>query len=178
VTSRPASKTAAAIAACVTAALILVTPGRALATPTIDITCVGVEHASWNPGLTLTPRPMHLTDHIDYTCLSTTAPAITSGTNDLSVDVVDSCLTVLDSGNGQRVINWNTGESSTFSFAYSYSQSGGQTIGLETGTITAGKFAGSAAQETLTGGSINILDCLSSTGVTANTTVVALIISH
>ncbi|MBV1856386.1 hypothetical protein [Catellatospora tritici] len=41
-----------------------------------------------------------------------------------------------DSGSGSLEIIWNTAETTTFTFDYTFSQSGRQTIIVETGTIT------------------------------------------
>jgi hypothetical protein len=171
---------AISLAATFAAALaVFATPTAAQATPVVDLTCVGVEEATFDPGLRLFNQTVDFADHIDYDpCVSGTAPSITSGTNDASASFTDSCLTVLGSGPGEREFVWNTNETSTFVFEQTFSQSGGQAVVVETGTITAGKFAGSDAVETLTGGSINLLDCLFAPGVTDNTTAVTLIISH
>jgi hypothetical protein len=170
---------AAACAAMLATALTVLTAPTPAHAVTVDLGCVGVEEATFDPGLRLFNQLIHFTDHIDYTaCTSSSAPTIASGTHDVEADFEDSCLTVFGSGSGEREIVWNTNETSTFTFDYVFSQSGGQAVVTETGVITAGRFAGSDAVETLTGGTINLLHCLFAPGVTDNTTVVSLTVSH
>ncbi|HEU5469983.1 MAG TPA: hypothetical protein VFV67_04970 [Actinophytocola sp.] len=151
-------------------------PSAAQADPIIDIVCVGVEEATFDPGLRLFEQDVDITSHIDYEeCVSAT---IDSGTTDSGgEDIPLSCLSILFSSSGTWEIVWNTTDTSTFEFDYTVSQSGGQTIMTLIGTITAGEFTGSDAVMTLTGGSIT-QNCLFAPGVTENTSAVSLTISH
>lgn len=145
---------------------------------TVDAVCVGDSHGTYDPGLTLTSQSVVFENDVEYADCESTDPSITDGNNHFGpVTITASCLTLIGSGSASRVIVWNTSETSTFSFDYVYSQSGGQGIVVQTGTITAGKFAGSDAISTFTGGSINLLDCLGS-GITDLTSTVTLTITH
>jgi hypothetical protein len=77
-----------------------------------------------------------------------------------------SCLNIFDPGSGTKIIKWNTGQTSTFSFNRVGSNVGGATVVTETGTITAGLFVGDTAVEEIIGPTLDSPECLTKKGVT------------
>ncbi len=134
----------------------------------VDATCTGTQHVKISPGLRLKPRDVTVTVKTIYSpCKSLSVPALTSATQNSSFVVTDaSCLNPFDPGSGTKIIKWNTGETSTFSFNRIGTNVGGSTIVTETGVITAGLFAGDNAVEVITGPTVESLECLSEPGIT------------
>jgi len=143
-----------------------------------DITCAGTETQMFSPGLRLTPQAETLTVHSIYNpCVSTGDPSITFGTTDFSISLPLSCLDLPRSSSGTMPFNWSNGSQSTFSFNRIATTVGGELVVSETGVITAGEFFGDTVQRTVTGPTLNTLQCVSPPGITSRTGVVSLVIS-
>jgi hypothetical protein len=153
-----------ALASCI----LVISPSTPARAAEVDATCIGTQHTTFSPGLTLTPRDVTLTVNTLYTpCKSLSVPALTSATQTSSFVVPNaSCLNPFDPGSGTKIIEWNTGQTSTFSFNRIGTNVGGSTIVTEIGLITAGLFAGDNAVEVVTGPTLDSLECLSETGIT------------
>jgi len=143
-----------------------------------DITCAGTETQTFSPGLLLTPQTETLTVHSIYNpCVSTADPSITFGTTDFSISLPLSCLDLPRSSSGTMPFNWSNGSQSTFSFNRIATTVGGELVVSETGVITAGEFFGDTVQRTVTGPTLNTLQCVFPPGITSRTGVVSLVIS-
>lgn len=148
--------------------ILVIAPSNPARAAQVDATCTGTQHAHFSPGLRLEPRDVKVTVKTIYKpCKSLSVPALTSAMQNSSFVVTDaSCLNLFDPGSGTKIINWNTGQTSTFSFNRIGSNVGGSTIVTETGLITEGLFAGDNAVEVITGPTLDSLDCLSEPGIT------------
>ncbi|WP_143101857.1 hypothetical protein [Amycolatopsis marina] len=76
-----------------------------------------------------------------------------------------SCLEPIAPFEETRVIKWNNGTSSTFTYLATVSSLPGLDVVTKTGTITGGEFKGSGAQSTQVGPALNLLDCFSVEGI-------------
>jgi hypothetical protein len=173
----------AAIAfACLTVVGVLLSigPSHQARAAEIDASCVGTQHAHISPGLTFQPRDVTVTVKTIYSpCASPTTPTVASATQNSSFVVTSaSCLNPFDPGSGTKVLTWNTGATSVFSFNRIGNNVGGSTVVTETGLITAGLFAGDNAIEQITGPVVNTLDCLSEKGVTDRFATLQLVIAR
>jgi hypothetical protein len=100
-------------------------------------------------------------------CLSTD-PTVTRGTATVSFPLTGaSCLDPLRATSGSQVITWNNGRTSTFSFETTITEAEGVTVSTNTGTITAGEFAGGVAEEVIVQAPPNPLACLLPGGATS-----------
>jgi hypothetical protein len=145
----------------------------------LEVTCIGTQHVKISPGLSFVPKDVTLTVNTIYApCKSPSVPGVTSATNKASFPIPGaSCLNPFDPGSGTKNLNWNTGQTSTFSFNRIGSNVGGTNVIISTGTITNGLFAGATALETVVGPSLDILKCLMEPGITDRYTTVTLQIS-
>lgn len=134
----------------------------------LELTCVGNNTADFTPGLTLTSQTTAIHAEGAYTaCVSTTDPAVTSGTYVADGSGTLSCLA--GGHAGRYTIHWNTGESSTIAFTNSIAfRPLGESIVVADGSVTAGKFLGRKFTGTFTLLQVSLLNCLSS-GVTQST---------
>ncbi|MEV7013561.1 hypothetical protein [Streptosporangium sp. NPDC051022] len=131
-----------------------------------SVTCTGTSHATYSPGLTLTPRNVSSTETSTLSSCTSTDPTLTSGSWFLSATIPGaSCNDVEVSPDGPLTVTWNNGNTSTASLTYVLTITGGilQTVG--TGTITAGQFTGATAVFTWVY-AVNPLNCLASGGLT------------
>lgn len=144
---------------------IVVSPTLASAT-SVDLSCVGTETLTYQPGLLLTPQPVVVTVNAILAPCTSSDPSITSGTSLLNTTAVSSCATLFAGGAFTRVTNWSNGESSTFSFNRAVNNVGGQTTVTLTGTVIGGKFAGATAVQQVVFVTPNTLQCLAPPGLT------------
>ncbi|MFC7650589.1 hypothetical protein ACFQX6_67235 [Streptosporangium lutulentum] len=78
-----------------------------------------------------------------------------------------SCLNPLITGTGETFIDWNNGQSSTFTLTFTDTIAAAVETVTGTGTITAGEFAGASAVIVWTYVVPNALACLTPAGVTS-----------
>lgn len=142
------------------AALLATITTAAIAVPTASastdlVTCTGQEHVSWSPPLTNTPKDTTVT--IDGklgtganpgSCLST-AGVSSASYHEVFTFPHDTCTTAGLNLPGSRVFAWDNGQTSTFTFTSSIANAAGSEIVTLTGTITAGRFSGQHAVETI-----------------------------
>lgn len=134
------------------------TPAHAAGT---DAVCRGTQTTTYKPGLTLAPTPQAVTTTSTYAnCELLSEPGLTTGTSGGTAVQTLSCLDPLKAGSGSVTITWNTGETSTFTFTRTVTRAAGETVVTGTGTITAGKFAGRAAEEVIVGPTLDTLKCI------------------
>ncbi|MGC5165239.1 hypothetical protein [Luteimicrobium sp. DT211] len=156
---------AAAASLCAAIALIAATSSTASAEPSLA-TCVGTASVDYGPGVRLTPQLVTVTALQNYPTCVTGEDGVTAATASSSfVDTV-GCDTLLGSSTGVRTYHWNDGTTSRFEYTRSATRVLSQTVATFTGTITAGRFAGSSVIETNIGPTLGVLDCLSAVGVT------------
>lgn len=141
--------------------------------------CVGTGATTYSPGLLLTPQVVSRNATAIYSPCVTLDPDVTYGIiTEGNVTSSLSCLAILQ-GSGTlitRVITWNTGETSEWQFTSSVQVLGGIHSVLQTGAITAGKFAGATAIGTRTLLAPPLIECLAPPGVTRQQGLVTLTI--
>ncbi|SES36752.1 hypothetical protein SAMN05216188_14116 [Lentzea xinjiangensis] len=93
-----------------------------------DVNCGGTQITTYNPGLTLTERPVHvhLTRHF-APCISLSNPQVTFGVTEERRVTTLSCQTLAEPGTGTREIEWSTGQKSEYSYTRTITNVGGQT---------------------------------------------------
>ncbi|MFF2620619.1 hypothetical protein [Oerskovia jenensis] len=133
----------------------------------LDASCVGSVAVTYSPGLTLTPQAVTASASSSYPTCLTSETGVTSATASGSLTDTLDCNSILTTTSGVKTYRWNDGTTSRFEYDRTSTRVLTQTVLTFTGTITAGKFAGSAAVETNVGASIGVLDCLSPGGVTS-----------
>jgi hypothetical protein len=160
------------IAAVLVAAPALALGGLALTAPyahaaSVDVTCVGTETVSYQPGLLLTSRQVSVAvTGILAPCTSSDA-GVTSGNYVENFMATLSCSTLLSGRTGTRVFHWSNGRTSTFNFNRALNNVGGQTTVTFTGDIVSGEFAGDTVLEQVVFVTPSVLQCLVSPGLTS-----------
>lgn len=149
------------------------------------ISCTGWTHATYTPGLTNTAKStavvvdgdLNVIDEHSPTgsCLAVGSTA-TAGERDVTAQLNVGC-TQLIVETGVETINWNDGQSTAFTFSANVTRGLSNTVILETGTVTAGEFAGDSAVETFTAPNIAFAGCGTPGGVTALDFVTAITIT-
>jgi hypothetical protein len=175
---RPVSSSRSAVSslaatALATAACLAGAAGPAHAAVT-DVTCVGSTSAHYTPGLTLTQQSTAVQAQFLFNgCIGTDA-SVTAGSADRTVTATLSCLTPTVTGPGSITIRWSNGAGSDFAFNRTLTHVGGQNVVTFLGQITSGEFSGDNATLVAASPNLNILDCLTPTGVTNTAGVVTL----
>jgi hypothetical protein len=138
------------------------------------VTCTGQETVSWSPPLTNTPQDTTVTIEGMLGALGNPGSCVSVGTSVSSVSYRevfsfpnDSCTTAGINLPGSRVFTWDNGQSSTFTFTASIVNGVGTEIVTLTGTITAGRFDGDPAVETIEVPQLDPALCAGS-GITSN----------
>ncbi|MEU8325576.1 hypothetical protein AB0C33_45015 [Nonomuraea sp. NPDC048881] len=149
------------------AAMLMPVPAAYAASST---TCTGSSHATYNPGLTLTPQNV-AADEIDtFSFCTSTDPTLTSGSFSLTGGTIPgaACNDVIAGPGGPLTVTWNNGQTSTAALTYVLTVTGGilQTVG--TGTITAGELTGASAAFVWAFVLVNPLQCLAPGGLTTH----------
>ena len=133
-----------------------------------DLTCAESESVSYSPGLLTTRRPVDVSVHNTLSCKSLTDPAVTGGQVRATVRGLDrSCTDLAASGSGSYAITWNTGDTSTISYTRSANYVLGTLVIVESGTVTAGRFAGDSVTHVVELLNLDLLACLAEPGLTA-----------
>ena len=154
-------------------AVLGVVAGAVLASATgagaaVLLQCEGTNATSFSPGLLLAEQEVRLTYAESLgPCLVSSDPAVRSGSAAASFPVLAGCLHLDPGVAGSKTFTWNTGETSRFEFTIVGTTVAGQVVVTNTGTITAGKFAGAVAEEVIANASLSLLNCLAPPGVEA-----------
>lgn len=115
------------------------------------VVCSGTEASTYNVPLTNTQQNLQVTITASYSpCVVTGVSGITSGSVYSQVVRDLSCQTLLEKGQGTRVINWSNGQSSTFTYTSLINAVDGNYVITLTGNISAGLFEGQAAEDVVT----------------------------
>ena len=152
------------------AALVMsavVFPSPAAHAVSADVTCVGTETVTYEPGLLLTPQTVNVTVHGILAPCTSSDPKITSGTYVQHFSATLSCLTLVTGLAATRVFDWSNGRSSSFSYNRAINNVGGQTTVTFAGSIVSGEFAGDTGIQQVVFVTPNTLQCLTSPGLTA-----------
>lgn len=169
-------RTVAALAALLaaTASAAIIAPSAASA-GTALVTCTGQETVSWSPPLTNAPQDTTVTIDGALGALADPGTCVSVGTSVSSVSYQevfafpsDSCTTAGINLPGSRVFTWDNGQTSTFTFSASIVNGVGTEIVTLTGSITAGRFNGYTAVETIQVPQLDPALCAGS-GITSNT---------
>ncbi|MFJ6438396.1 hypothetical protein [Streptomyces sp. NPDC091416] len=130
-------------------------------------TCAGTATYQFSPGVTNTPQNIEVTRDIDLGVCVT--PLLASASNHVTAEFPGlKCSNLLLATPGQLVLTWNNGQSSTFDYTTVFNTVNGVTSLIQSGSITAGRFAGSLAVLTMTGASLDLTAC-DNEGLTSNT---------
>ncbi|TDT42580.1 hypothetical protein EV562_101550 [Streptomyces sp. BK208] len=169
---RPAPRT---IVSPVTALLFLLTgllctagPASAKSDGLLDATCIPPSSSNLTYSPPLTNVPQVSTPSLSWQlgpCVSTSVPALTSGTATVTgTPQPRTCLELLSAGQGTRTIHWNTGATSTMSLNRTVTLAGTALVVTHPGTVTSGLFAGDTVVITETGVATDILLCTAGLG--------------
>jgi len=134
------------------------TPERASAAPS-STECQGNQFQTYNPGLTIFPRPTTFSADTDLSvCTSTADPNIASGRFHIEGGGVISCTA--GSVISTLTLTWNTEEQSVIELVSPLDlKPDGETVVVSEGSVTSGKFAGATVTETLTLTSTQVAAC-------------------
>lgn len=156
---------ATACAALISCAAVTVTPSPVTAAAGY-INCAGTTQVTYNPGITLEPKPVHATETNRLNLCTSTVPGLVSGMNVLEYQADWSCLTVLHSGPATYAFEWNNGTSSTLSINFTVTSGGGQVVSTVHGSVVAGVLDGAAVEGTWTFLQPNAVQCATPEGIT------------
>lgn len=131
------------------------------------VVCTTASDWSYSPGVVLQPRPLRTTVRDQYTsCTGVGASTPAAGHSGFDVDRSAGCLEPLGTVPETRVITWNDGSTSTFSYTVTVTSAPGADVVTKIGTITEGRFAGRSAQAVQAAPTLDLLKCLSPEGIT------------
>ena len=139
------------------------------------ISCTGWTYTTYSPGLTNTVQPTTVVDQGALNVIGPHSPTgsclalgsgASSGTRDVTAQLNLSCNAILTE-TGVETINWNDGQSTSFTFTATAAHVGSNTVLTETGTVDSGEFAGDHVVETFTAPNAAFTDCETATGVTS-----------
>jgi hypothetical protein len=153
-------------------ATVLAVAGTSMSAPAsaagVDVTCVGTQTVTYQPGLLLTPQT------VDVTVIGILSPCessdskIKSGIYLQHVTATLSCDTLLAGLAATRVFQWSNGQTSSFSYNRVVNNALGQTTVTFHGTITSGEFSGDTGVQQVVFVTPNALQCLAPPGLTTN----------
>jgi hypothetical protein len=139
------------------------------------ISCTGWTYTTYSPGLTNTVQPTTVVDQGNLNVIGPHSPtgsclalgsSATSGQRNVTALLNLSCNAILEE-TGVETIDWNDGQSTSFSFTATAAHIGSNTVLTETGTVTSGEFIGDSVVETFTAANLAFTDCATDTGVTS-----------
>jgi len=132
------------------------------------MTCASTQRTTYSPGVTLLPSQQTIQNSsIASPCVSSSHPAITSGTAGFTTHGIRSCLTLDQIGGGTAGILWNTGQTTTYVYNSSTQTVGGQIVLTIIGTVTGGVFQGRSISFVIVSPSLNLANCLIPPGITS-----------
>ncbi|MEV8436117.1 hypothetical protein AB0425_01975 [Actinosynnema sp. NPDC051121] len=157
---RSRSRGLAGVAALLLTAVAPAGAARADTAPAAGVVvCTTTSTWTYSPGVVLVPRPVSTHVHDEYTsCASPTG--VTGGSSSFTVERDAGCLEPVAAVAETRVIAWDNGRTSTFSYTVTVSSAPGFDLVTKTGTITEGEFAGHVAQATQAAPTLDLLQCL------------------
>jgi hypothetical protein len=154
------------------ASTIMAAPAHA---STDSMICTGWTHTTYSPGLTNTARSITVVDDGELNVIGPHSPtgsclaigsSATAGQRSVTAQLTLGC-TQLIVESGVETINWNDGQSTSFTFSANVTRGLSTTVILETGTVTSGEFTGAGVVETFTAPNLALLACGTPGGVTA-----------
>ena len=145
---------------------------------TVDVSCLGSDQIDYAPGLLLATQAVHLTEVDSFSSCTSTDPGLTSGNVSSDETLPLSCAVPLGTGSGLFTLNWNNRQSSTVDANFTVTATGSIITSVATGTVVGGEFPGSTATAVFTYVQPNVLQCLAPPGVTHQSGVPTLLITH
>jgi hypothetical protein len=132
--------------ALVAASTVLTTGGPAHALP-VDQACTGSWSVTYNPPITDTPRTVSAT--LSATFPHCTDPEAPSASYSQTFTDTVSCATLLNTGSAAHTFVWGNpaAQPSTFAYAWTVSDIGGQAVITSTGQITSGRYESDSAEQ-------------------------------
>lgn len=140
-----------------------------------SIICTGWTYTTYAPGLTNTAKSTTVVDDGNLNVIGPHSPtgsclalgsSASAGQRDVTAQLDLGC-TQLIVESGVETINWNDGQSTSFTFSANVTRGLSNTVILETGTVTSGEFTGDSVVETFTAPNTALTDCGTTGGVTA-----------
>jgi hypothetical protein len=163
--------------------------GALMASPahasTSSMICTGWTYTTYTPGLTNTAKPTTIVDDGNLNVIDEHSPtgsciaigsSATAGERNVTAQINLGC-TQLITETGVETINWNDGQSTSFTFSANVTRGLATTVILETGTVTSGEFLGATVVETFTAPNLAFLGCGTPGGVTSLDFVTAIAIT-
>ena len=148
--------------------LVTAGPAKAEEDGLLDATCTPPSSSNLTYSPPLTNVPQVSTPSLSWQlgpCVSTSVPALTSGTSTVTgTPQPRTCLELLSAGPETRTIHWNTGAASGMSLNRTVTLAGTALVVTHTGTVTSGLFAGDTVVITETGVATDILLCTAGLG--------------
>jgi hypothetical protein len=142
---------------------------------TASMICTGWTYTTYTPGLTNTAKPTTVVDDGNLNVIGEHSPtgsciaigsSATAGKRNVTAQLDLGC-TQLIVETGVETINWNDGQSTSFTFSANVTRGLSNTVILETGTVTSGEFEGASVVETFTAPNLAFLGCTTPGGVTS-----------
>lgn len=151
-------------------------PASAHARDSGPLQCLGTESVTYSPGVTLLPRPIHVTVDGRFGSCAGGGGAVKSGGYHEEFTLFTGCNNLLEGFRARRTYAWNTGDSSTADIAGSSTAVAGQVVTPVAGTVTHGRFRGRGVLQLIPLPQPGVLQCLSGglTGATGPTTLTVL----
>jgi hypothetical protein len=142
-------------------------PGAtALAAAPAVVACTTSSDWAYSPGVVLVPRPLRTSVRDEYTSCTGVGGAVAgSGASEFVVDREAGCLEPLAAVPESRVISWEDGTTSTFSYTVTVTSAPGADVITKIGTITDGVFAGRSAQAVQAAPAVDLARCLTEEGI-------------
>ena len=153
--------------------------GALMASPahasTGSMICTGWTYTTYTPGLTNTAKPTTIVDDGNLNIISEHSPtgsciaigsSATAGERNVTAQINLGC-TQLITETGVETINWNDGQSTSFTFTANVTRGLATTVIVETGTVTSGEFTGATVVESFTAPNLAFLGCGTPGGVTS-----------
>ncbi|PNE32407.1 hypothetical protein AF335_17515 [Streptomyces eurocidicus] len=142
--------------------------------------CEGTESVSYQPGVILKARPIHITIDGRFASCAGGDGAVKNGGYHEEFTLITGCNKLLEGFRSRRTYTWNTGhsgprhtsDSSTADISGSSTAAVGQVVTPVTGTVTRGRFQGHSLLQVIPLPQPSALQCLTDglTGVTGVTT--------
>jgi hypothetical protein len=144
-------RTSRSLGAFIAAALVAMSSVVATGEPAhalpIKQICTGTWTVTYNPSITIIPRQVSATLSADFpSCTDPEAPS--ASYSQTFTDTV-SCATLLNTGSASHTFVWGNpaAQPSTFAYAWTVSDIGGQAVITSTGHITSGRYAPDSAEQ-------------------------------
>ncbi|MFS0696562.1 hypothetical protein [Streptomyces nitrosporeus] len=152
-------------------------PAGAVQADNLVITCTAGATQYYDPGLTLTDRPTHISASATYSCVG--GGAVNSAQLSFDYTVEAGCLpTTSPVTTGITRLDWNQGADSEITSTFVVTRPVGQTVATTVGTVTSGQFLGYIVNQTGVYPALDLLACAAPGGVTSSQGILSLTLTQ